>query len=148
MELIPILSTIILVATISTFILSIGAYILYKIRERKSESIKRTIPAPLQAELVVPSDVIPSRTSANEVKPPQYQSPFTVQSPSVQAKKEKIKKERLTDPKRFSVEDIKDVPPSQKQFARRSRDTKFFKYTSEGYIPTGEDKMAGVTKWR
>ena len=35
MELIPILSLIILVATISTFILAVGAYILYKIRERK-----------------------------------------------------------------------------------------------------------------
>ncbi len=35
MELIPILSTIILVATISTFILAVGAYILYKIREGK-----------------------------------------------------------------------------------------------------------------
>ena len=35
MELIPVLSTIILVATISTFLLAIGAYILYKIREEQ-----------------------------------------------------------------------------------------------------------------
>lgn len=147
MELIPILSTIILVATISTFVLSIGAYILYKIRERKSEKTKRTIPAPLQAELVVPSDVIPTKTSANEIKASQYQSPFTVQSPAAHVKKEKQKAEPV-EPKRFSVEDIKNVPPPPKQFARRSRDTKFFKYTSEGYIPTSEDKMAGVTKWK
>lgn len=36
MELVPILSTIILVGTIATFILAVFAYILYKVRERKS----------------------------------------------------------------------------------------------------------------
>lgn len=36
MELVPILSTIILVGTIATFILAVFAYILYKIRERRS----------------------------------------------------------------------------------------------------------------
>lgn len=36
MELVPILSTIILVGTIATFILAVFAYILYKARERKS----------------------------------------------------------------------------------------------------------------
>lgn len=36
MELVPILSTIILVGTIATFILAVAAYILYKIRERRS----------------------------------------------------------------------------------------------------------------
>lgn len=38
MELIPILSTIILVATIATFILAVAAYILYKIRERRARA--------------------------------------------------------------------------------------------------------------
>ncbi len=42
MEIIPILSTIILVATIATFILAVAAYILYKIRERKARSSGRT----------------------------------------------------------------------------------------------------------
>jgi hypothetical protein len=36
MELVPILSTIILVGTIATFILAVAAYILYKIRERRA----------------------------------------------------------------------------------------------------------------
>ncbi len=35
MELVPILSTIILVGTVATFILAVAAYILYKIRERR-----------------------------------------------------------------------------------------------------------------
>ena len=43
MELVPILSTIILVGTIATFILAVAAYILYKIREGKArESHQQT----------------------------------------------------------------------------------------------------------
>ena len=44
MELVPILSTIILVGTIATFILAVAAYILYKIRERRAreESVMTT----------------------------------------------------------------------------------------------------------
>jgi len=38
MQLVPILSTIILVGTVATFILAVAAYILYKIRERKTRS--------------------------------------------------------------------------------------------------------------
>ncbi|MBN1299704.1 MAG: hypothetical protein JW995_00675 [Melioribacteraceae bacterium] len=67
MELIPILSLIILVATISTFILAVGAYILYKIREGKSKS-SAVQPASVQAELVSPVPMMAeqslSRTSA------------------------------------------------------------------------------------
>ena len=41
MELVPILSTIILVGTIATFILAVAAYILYKIRERRARDESR-----------------------------------------------------------------------------------------------------------
>ena len=58
MELIPILSLIILVATISTFILAIGAYILYKIRERKGRTGTTAQPSSIEAELVTPSRVV------------------------------------------------------------------------------------------
>lgn len=58
MELIPILSLIILVATISTFILAVGAYILYKIRERKGRTSAAEQPASIGAELVTPSRVV------------------------------------------------------------------------------------------
>ena len=58
MELIPILSLIILVATISTFILAVGAYILYKIRERKGRVGVAEQPASIGAELVTPSRVV------------------------------------------------------------------------------------------
>ncbi len=52
MELITILSTIILIATISTFILSIGAYILYKIRSRRESAPMINNVGPTKAELV------------------------------------------------------------------------------------------------
>lgn len=55
MELIPILSLIILVSTISTFILAVGAYILYKIRERKGAHAKAKPPETIPAELVEPA---------------------------------------------------------------------------------------------
>jgi len=58
MELIPILSLIILVATIATFILAVGAYILYKIRERKGKTGVAEQQAFIQAELVTPSRVV------------------------------------------------------------------------------------------
>ena len=58
MELIPILSLIILVATISTFILAVGAYILYKIRERKGRKSVASKPDTIEAELVTPTKVV------------------------------------------------------------------------------------------
>lgn len=56
MELITILSTIILVATISTFILSIGAYVLYKIRSRREQKSMLSLPKDSAAELVTISE--------------------------------------------------------------------------------------------
>lgn len=147
MELIPILSTIILVATISTFILSIGAYILYKIREKKVVSSTRTAPRTLQAELVVPADVIPSRLTAQETKPSQYQSPYTVQKPASSftgIKRPVI----LQEPRKISVEENKKVYEPRQAYTRKTTETKFLKYTSEGYVPTEEDKAAGALKWR
>jgi hypothetical protein len=63
MELVPILATIILVATISTFFLSIGAYILFKVREAKGVRAKAVPPATIQAELVTP-ELASEQTSA------------------------------------------------------------------------------------
>jgi hypothetical protein len=56
MELITILSTIILVATISTFILSIGAYILFKVRSRKEQGVIYNSLGASKAELLTVRD--------------------------------------------------------------------------------------------
>ncbi|MBU1098689.1 MAG: hypothetical protein KKB34_19610 [Bacteroidetes bacterium] len=61
MELIPILSLIILVATISTFILAVGAYILYKVRENKSRQAVAQ-PSTVQAELISPMPIMTEQT--------------------------------------------------------------------------------------
>jgi hypothetical protein len=66
MELIPILSLIILVATISTFILAVGAYILYKIREGKYKSTAAQ-PSTVQAELVSPVPIMAEQTLSRTV---------------------------------------------------------------------------------
>ncbi|MBI1933419.1 MAG: hypothetical protein HYS24_12870 [Ignavibacteriales bacterium] len=55
MELIPVFAFIVLVASIATFIFSIAAYILYKIRERKGRFNMQTHPKAFQAELVAPN---------------------------------------------------------------------------------------------
>lgn len=77
MELIPILSFIILVSTISTFILAIGAYVLYKLRERKGRPQQAlshaSAPAEMEAELYMPL----SRTGEYVLDAPAYQERYT-----------------------------------------------------------------------
>jgi hypothetical protein len=149
MELIPILSTIILVATICTFILAIGAYILYKVREGKPHYAYPTKPATVKAELVVPSEaVIGKETSSTvqqrtlPVEPGITREEYTKQHQPSQAKntpeprgykeEEKIQKQKV------------GVRPEQ----RLSDENKFLKYTSDGYIPIQEDRTSGEVKWR
>ncbi|HOP49357.1 MAG TPA: hypothetical protein PK887_01885 [Ignavibacteriales bacterium] len=57
MELIPILSMIILVSTISTFVLAIGSYTMFKVREKKAAQAKAQAPKTYEAE-VVTSNVV------------------------------------------------------------------------------------------
>ncbi len=73
MELIPILSLIILVATISTFILAVGAYILYKIRERKGRVAQAPQPAAIPAELITPAPLV----AEQKVEQPTTRKTFT-----------------------------------------------------------------------
>lgn len=76
MELIPILSLIILVATLSTFILAVGAYVLYKIRESKQRGTEAK-PATVQAELISPVPMMAeqsmSRTTGAATSMERYQ---------------------------------------------------------------------------
>lgn len=147
MELIPILSTIILVATICTFILAIGAYILYKIREGKPQYAYQTKPATVKAELVVPSEAVISRETATvqqrtiPVEPGITREEYTKQHQPSQAK-------YTPEPKEYREEKIQKEKVRVRQQARFSDENKFLKYTSEGYIPTKEDRTSGEIKWR
>ena len=145
MELIPILSTIILVATISTFILAVGAYILYKIREGKY----REAPAPSsemrQAELLEPEELSQDKIYVEDmvkpvirvVKPEVRYRPVkkteNFHSPQYTARTEReaVRKTRVED------RIVPEVP-----------DSRFLKYTDEGYVVPEEDKDNGELKWR
>jgi hypothetical protein len=150
MELIPILSTIILVATICTFILAIGAYILYKIREGKPQYAYQTKPSTVQAELVVPSETVftkeastVDRAQVKSVEPGITREEYTKQRQPSQSK-------FTPEPRGYKVEEEKverrkvRVKPQE----RLSDENKFLKYTSDGYIRTEEDQNSGEVKWR
>ena len=169
MELIPILSMIILVATISTFLLAIGAYILYKVRERKGQEAVTQRQREIKAELVTPAEsketaaarperVVPQPESAKDkpvskiskqqrmfVQPGgtiPSQSGFTPQPKPYKAYRQQPSPSPL---QKKGTEEKESEKNLQKV---KSADTRFLKYTSEGYIPAKEDKDARALKWR
>ena len=171
MELIPILSTIILVATISTFLLAIGAYILYKIREGKQQEVVVPRPQEVSAELVTPAEervqrsarttrIIPqpgfagAKASTGASKQPVMfektagaapsQPGFTPQPKPYQAYKQQPKS---PSPEKGTAA-AASGPAKNNAKDKAEPDSRFLKYTSEGYIPAKEDKDAGALKWR
>jgi hypothetical protein len=150
MELIPILSTIILVATICTFILAIGAYILYKVREGKPQYGYQTKPASVQGELVVPSETDYTKDSTRldrgiikNVEPGITKEEYTKQRQPSQSKYTPEPRGYRIEEEKFEKQKVR-VKPQE----RSSEENKFLKYTSEGYIPTQEDRSSGEVKWR
>ena len=150
MELIPILSTIILVATICTFILAIGAYILYKIREGKPQYAYQTKPASVKAELIVPSEAAFSKDSTSteqekvlSVEPGITREEYTKQRQPSQSKQTPEPREYKSEEEKVQKQKVRIRPHD-----RVSDENKFLKYTSDGYIPTQEDRNSGEVKWR
>ncbi len=168
MELIPILSTIILVATISTFLLAIGAYILYKVRERKGQAAVAPQPTEVKAELVTPA-AAPSSKKAEQPKAVP-QPVFIERQPVIiqQQETQKPMQPRFTPkPQPYTLygqPTAARFQPVQRQRAGQSAqatqytpltaeekssvESKFMKYTTEGYVPAKEDKEAGALRWR
>lgn len=160
MELIPILATIILMATISTFFLAIGAYVLYKIRERKGVKKEVTQPQTIQAELVTPEVVteqVVQQEPARIAAPVVFERP---KAPSYKPQMEPIFVQRktpvpVTPPQQ--VRAMQQPAVQQKQEAAhpgpapvqgQPAEQKFMKFTSEGYVSTKEEKKQGNVKWR
>lgn len=122
MQLVPILSTIILVGTIATFILAVAAYILYKIRERRAreEGVVQTqfvqephvLVAPQQTALGVPVQQAPT---TNVFVAPGVTAPQTSQ----------------TAPAPATVSQAPEVQNSL-----------FWEYTDEGFVPVQPDDSA------
>ena len=168
MELIPILSTIILVATISTFLLAIGAYVLYKVRERKGQIAVAPQPSEVKAELVTPASapaVMPSEKQRAVPQQPYIErQPIIIQQQVPQGAMPMQQRpqpysvygqaygSRTPQPKQFSQPTNNQQRGYQgrntKSEERMGRDSKFMKYTEEGYVSTKDDKESGALKWR
>jgi flagellar basal body-associated protein FliL len=137
MELIPILSTIILVATISTFILAVGAYILYKIRENRSQGVSER--KHLQpAELVEPEEEIITSPPVKKI---------IEQEPD-----KKVRVAAKTVNNRQQVHIVYKQPESKVKNNGSDRVempvSKYIKYSSEGIKPVEEEKVDDFVKWR
>lgn len=83
MELVPILSTIILVGTVATFILAVAAYILYKIREGRAQQEPRMAPVTAQEPHVLVTPQQPVEVLTGQPAPAQIFAPTTVVPPPV-----------------------------------------------------------------
>ena len=148
MELIPILSTIILVATICTFILAVGAYILYKIREGKQQFAIQNKPSTVKAELVVPSEMTIGKVSIQTeqgrtlpVEPGITREEYTKQQQPSQSKFTPEPKEYKTDESKVEKQKVRMRPVN-----RLSDENKYIFYTSEEYNPTQEDRSSRELK--
>jgi hypothetical protein len=149
MELIPILSTIILVATISTFILAIGAYILYKVREAKGIGTQTPKPSEVKGELITPvaaaqQEQFPAYSERTSGFASQRQPIFINQEP-------KGSQARFTpQAQQYNAEKLsKEELIAEKKHTRSTTSPKFMKFTSEGYlIPHEDNKNTEDLKWK
>ncbi len=168
MELIPILATIILMATISTFFLAIGAYVLYKIRERKGAVQQVQEPTTIQAELITPESVAAQAAEQSAQRAPQrIATPFErPAAPAYRPPAEPIFVAKHTPQPVVQVVQQQAPAPVQAPQpgpapVQRAQPTakagpapatapqKFMKYTTEGYVSTKEEKkVQGAVKWR
>lgn len=154
MELIPILATIILVATISTFFLSIGAYILYKVREARGVKATVAPPATIQAELVTPESqyeqmpMEPVRITAS----PAFEQQ---QMPGYQQREPMVRQQPMAAPYQARVSlgaqqytvNRNEAPAPGARMTDGGR--KFVKLTSETpEKPKEQAKNGGALKWR
>ncbi|MGD8779241.1 MAG: hypothetical protein PVH88_09815 [Ignavibacteria bacterium] len=154
MELIPILSLIILVATISTFILAVGAYILYKIRERKGRVAQAPQPAAIPAELVTPAPLVAEqkvdqsagrRTFTEETHVTRFTGTDYQRQPLYMTGQEEVKQSgpemRPTYVNPPTSETRYEKPKPSVTEAEPYSKRKFMRYTKEGYIdPAREEK--------
>ncbi len=148
MELIPILSTIILVATICTFILAIGAYILYKAREGRQQLVYQTKPNSVKAEVVSPvENPLNQYERSEEHKQGRRVEPGISREINVQERRPS--QSRYTpEPRGYKYSNEKISKEKSKVEQRLSDENKFLKYTSDGYVSPKEDRNSGAVKWR
>ena len=131
MELIPILSTIILVATISTFILAVGAYILFKIHERQADQHASKHLAIERAELLEPANIGKDEFPGDDIKETEI-----VVERQIHPVETKVKRE---DANRKLKQDVNST------IKRKPLGTKYTKINSKGKL---NDLDAEDIRWK
>jgi hypothetical protein len=140
----------------STFLLAIGAYILYKVREKRSRgAVPIPQPSTVKAEVVVPNVVVQRQPEvARGASQAGYEQQYGAM-PYQQARQAQYAQQ----PPRYTGETPQYVPgPADAEMGygpqeaderqQQHTDSKFLKYTSEGYVPAKEDKSQGALRWR
>lgn len=160
MELIPILATIILVATISTFVLAVGAYILYKIREKRGTSVAVEQPSTIQAELITPELVqeavaavekskAPGQLIFDTQKAPNYRPSIPAEPIFVQQKSATPAPKPMAKPSPVLQPVVASVQKQPQRAVQGPSEQKFMTFTADGYVPAKEKaKTPGALKWR
>lgn len=133
MQLVPILSTIILVGTIATFILAVAAYVLYKIRERRAseEGTVQTqyvqephvLVTPQQTTLAAPAQQQQAAPSTNVFVAPSQAAPVQQQQQQQQPQ---------AQPRPASMQ----AQPAEPQ------NSLFWEYTDEGFVPVQPEEAS------
>lgn len=150
MELIPILSLIMLVATIATFILAIGAYILYKIRERNGRNTADLQPESVPAELVTPSYISSEKNEALTgdlgFTHSRYAKPLYG---DIQSKRPRMRPTIVGPIYKESESQRSKQKNTDYRMERSTGQKKYLRYTQDGYIePIKDHNKENKLKWR
>lgn len=138
MELVPILSTIILVGTIATFILAVAAYVLYKIRERRAHE-----EGGLQVQPAQEPHVLVAPQQPQMIQQPQYQQQQQYQQQPqtnvfVGSQQEQAGSGRSAAQASPAPSHTPQARPPQ--VAQPSQQNSlFWEYTDEGFVPVRPD---------
>ena len=134
MQLVPILSTIILVGTIATFILAVAAYVLYKIRERRARE-----EGTVQTQYVQEPHVLVTPQQTTLAVPQQQAAPSTnvFVAPTAAAPVQQAPSAPRTQ---VVAAPVQSQPPSEPQ------NSLFWEYTDEGFVPVQPDEAGSKTQ--
>jgi hypothetical protein len=145
MELIPILSTIILVATISTFLLAIGAYILYKIREGRARQYQEKNNEQLKAELLTPTKLHDQKLYGEEVVE-HTQRMNTEERYKIEVPRNRFERQ----PVGHNINKTSDVVPNgTKEYEVQVPETRFKKFSNGNSSKHSDDEVnQGEILWR
>jgi hypothetical protein len=141
MELIPILSLIIMVATVCTFILAVGAFYHYKSKERKRKTQQKPQPDFIQAELVTPGPYTGSWAADDYYR---FNVPVRGRTPGRETEYAGGYERKFPAYSGSGYE-----KPGSTYKEKRTTGHKFMRYTAAGYLDPLTDKTAAdKIRWR